>query len=121
PALSAPHPRPPRTEAIDVRGFRLRRHHSLPALSVLRRHDLHADADRAGDLRRHRFRYAARDDAAFGFYPALAARRRLREPDAVGAAGAGHLLVLFPGPFHRSVGYRRLAADPGRRVRLIAR
>src|SRR5262249_1814924 len=106
---------------IDVRGFRLRRHHSLAALPVLRRHDVHAHADRAGDLRRHHLRYAARDDAVVGPRSALAARRRLREPDAVGAAGAGDLLVLLPGAFHRSVGHRRLAPDPGRGVRLIAR
>ena len=35
--------------------------------------------------------------------------RRLRQPDAVGAAGAGDLLVLFPGAVHRPVGHRRLA------------
>ena len=40
--------RPSRTEAIDVRELRLRRH-PLAAVPVLRRHDLHADADRARD------------------------------------------------------------------------
>ena len=82
---------------------------------------LHAHADRAGDDRRHRLRHAARADAALEHCPALAAGGRLRQPDAVGAAGADDLLVLFPGALYRPVDHRRVAADPGRRIRLLAR
>ena len=47
---------------------------------------------------------------------AVDARRRLRQPDALGAAGAGDLLVLLPRALHRRLGHRRDAADQGRRV-----
>ena len=47
---------------------------------------LHADADRAGDGGRHRARHPAGADAAVGLSAAVAVRRRLRQPDALGAA-----------------------------------
>ena len=81
-------------------------------------HDVHADADRAGDGRRHLLRHAARDDAAVDVQAAVGARRRLREPDALAAAGAGDLLVLLPRALHRRLDHRRRQADPGRRVLL---
>jgi len=49
PDLSAPSPQSPRTEASDVLEFRRRRHHPRAAVPVLRRHDVHVDADRVRD------------------------------------------------------------------------
>ena len=48
-------------------------------------------------------------DAPVGHRPALGARGRLRQPDALGAAGADDLLVLFPGALYRPVGHRRVS------------
>ena len=105
-----------RRRGTDVRRLRLRRHPALAGLPLPGGDGLHADADRARDDRRHHLRHAARDDAAVGVQAAVDARRRLREPDALAAAGAGDLLVLLPRALHRRLAHRREQADRGRRA-----
>ena len=106
--------------AHHVRQFRFRRHPPLAGLPVLRRHDVHADADRPFRGRRPDVRHADRADAAVGLQAARPHRRALCRPDALAAAGAGDLLVLFPGALYRAMADRIVAADPRRRVHLLA-
>src|SRR6202051_169380 len=110
----------PGSEPGHVRQFRLRRDPPLAWISVLRRHDVHADADGPRCLGRPDLRHADRVDAAVGLEGAWMDRRALCRPDAVAAAGAGDLLVLFPGALYRAMGDRIVAAGAGRRVYLIA-
>src|SRR5262245_52872741 len=121
PDLSAPNPRFPRTETIDVLEFRLRRHHSLAALPVLRRHDVHARTDCVRDRGRHHIRHAARYDAAIGLCSDLGARGRLREPDAIGAVAARDILALFPDALYRPMDHRRVPTGPSGSLRLVVR
>ncbi len=86
-----------------VRQFRFRRHPPLAALSLLRRHDLHVDADGALRARRTDLRYADRADAALRLPAARPDRRSLCRPHALAAAGAGDLLVLFPDALYRAM------------------
>ena len=111
----------PGSERTYVRQFRLRRHPPLARLPVPRRHDVHADADGLSRARRPDLRHADRADAAVRLQAARPHRRPLCRPDALAAAGAGDLLVLFPGALYRAVADRRVAADPRRRVHLLAR
>ena len=69
-----------------------------------------------GDRRRHHLRHAARADAAVALKRLSRAGGRLRQPDALDSAGAGDLLVLFPGAATSAHGSSVRPADPGRRL-----
>jgi glutamate/aspartate transport system permease protein len=107
--------------AVTFAMRRVERRVAVPGMIGTAPQDVHADPDRARNHRRHRFRHPARAHAALRHRAAGAAGRRLYQPDAVGAAGADDLLVLFPGAVYRAMDDRRVAADPGGRVRLLAR
>src|SRR5262245_3420310 len=105
----------------DVFHSRLRRHPPLAPLPALRGHDVHPDPDCTLCVRRARIRHADRTDAALRPQAAGAGCRPLCRLHALAAAGAGYLLVLFPGALYRSMVDRRLAADQGRRILVLTR
>ena len=71
-------------------------------------------AHRDGRGGRHRARHADRDDAALAVRAAVGCGGRIRQPGAVAAARARHLLVLLPHPLGLAVGDGRRQAGPGR-------